>query len=68
MNLFEQNEITNECIKKLQHEKERIKKIVDSNTKNALKLKSFADLVLKYVIANKLPKEFVKEFIKIAKD
>lgn len=68
MDLFEQIEITNECIKKLQHEKERIKKIVDSNTKNALKLKAFADLVLKYVIANKLPKEFVKEFIKIAKD
>lgn len=68
MNLFEQNEITRECIKKLQHEKERIKKIVDSNTKNALKLEAFADLVLKYVIANKLPKEFVEEFIKIAKD
>ena len=28
MNFFEQNEITNECIKKLQHEKERIKKLL----------------------------------------
>ena len=68
MNLFEQNEITRECIKKLQHEKEHIKKFVDSSAKNALKLEAFADLVLKYVIANKLPKEFVEEFIKIAKD
>ena len=65
MNIFEQNEITRECIKKLQYEKEHIKKFVDSSTKNALKLQSFADLVLKYVIANKLPKEFVEEFIKI---
>lgn len=68
MNIFEQNEITKECIKKLQYEKEHIKKFVDSSTKNALKLEAFADLVLKYVIANKLPKEFVEEFIKIAKD
>lgn len=60
------NEALKECMKNIEYAKSRISELVDSNTKNALKIQEIADLVLKY--GEKLPKDFLKEFIEIAKN
>lgn len=60
------NEALKECMKNLEYAKSRISELVDSNTKNALKIQEIADLVLKY--GEKLPTDFLKEFIEIAKN
>lgn len=61
-----ENEVLKESIKNLEYAKSRISELVDSNTKNAMKIQAIADLVLKY--GKKLPKDFLKEFIEIAKN
>lgn len=53
-------------MKNLEYAKSRISELVDSNTKNALKIQDIADLVLKY--GKKLPTDFLKEFIEIVKN
>lgn len=60
------NEALKECMKNIEYAKSRISELVDSNTKNALKIQEIADLVLKY--GEKLPTDFLKEFIEIAKN
>ena len=60
------NEAFKESMKNLEYAKSRISELVDSNTKNALKIQDIADLVLKY--GKKLPTDFLKEFIEIVKN
>lgn len=43
-----ENEVLKESIKNLEYAKSRISELVDSNTKNAMKIQAIADLVLKY--------------------
>jgi len=52
--------------KDLQYTKDQISKLVDLNTKNAMKVQDITDLILKY--GEKLPTEFLKEFIEITKN
>lgn len=67
MNLADQLNLLNENIKSLKYAKERISELVDQNTANAIKLQKIADLVLRYAEAGQLSKEFIKEFLAIAK-
>ena len=67
MNLSEQFKLLNENIENLQYAKQRISELVDQNTANAIKLQKIADLVLRYAEAGQLSKEFIKEFLAIAK-
>ena len=67
MNLSEQLKLLNENIENLQYAKQRISELVDQNTANAIKLQKIADLVLIYAEAGQLSKEFIKEFLAIAK-
>ncbi len=61
-----ENEAFKESLKNFEYAKNRISKLIDSNTKNAMKVQDIADLVLKY--GEKLPTEFLKEFIEITKN
>lgn len=67
MNLSEQLKLLNENIENLRYAKQRISELVDQNTDNAIKLQKIADLVLRYAEDGQLSKEFIKEFIAIAK-
>ena len=67
MDLANQLNRRNENIENLQYAKQRISEIIDQNTVNAIKLQKIADLVLRYAEAGQLSKEFIKEFLAIAK-
>lgn len=67
MDLANQLNLLNENIESLKYAKEKISELVDQNTANAIKLQQIADLVLRYAEAGKLSKEFIKEFLAIAK-
>lgn len=67
MDLVNQFNILNENIESLKYAKERISELVDQNTANVIKLQKIADLVLRYAEAGQLSKEFIKEFLTIAK-
>lgn len=67
MNFGEELKLLKENNGNLRLAKERISKLVDQNTEYGIKFQKIAELVLKYATIDALPKEFIKEFVNIAK-